>query len=203
MNSCNESHALCRTLSQRETPLPTRILDLKTQGPGNDLRLVTTDNLSARYMTLSHCWGESQPLITTSENIRQREKNIVFNDLPRTFRDAVTVTREMRIRYLWIDCLCIIQGDKDDWELESSRMADVYSNSYLNIAATKAEDCHGGIFKEWDVRRSWPLRTKTRSGATVFCRESEVDCLDTVQGFRRGSAHQRLVNPLLERRGPH
>jgi hypothetical protein len=160
----------------------------------HDLCLATTQNCFGKYMILSHCWGESQPLTTTSKTIRQRETNIAFDNLPKTFRDAVTVTRELGIRYLWIDCLCIIQGDKDDWELESSRMADVYSNSYLNIAATEAKDCNGGLFKEWDVRRSWPLRTKSQSGALIFHRVSEQDCTDIIENqLMHRPPQQRLV----------
>jgi hypothetical protein len=45
------------------------------------------------------------------------------------------------IRYLWADCLCIIQDDKADLEKEASRMADVYSNACLTIAVTRAKDC--------------------------------------------------------------
>jgi len=192
--SCNETHTLCRKSFERESPLPTRVLDLRPEreGDSNDLRLVVTGNHSARYMTLSHCWGEFQPLLTTSANIKQREKNIAFNDLPRTFQEAVVVTRELGIRYLWIDCLCIIQGDKEDWDLESGRMADVYSNSYMNIAATKAKDCHGGLFKSWGIRREKRLRAKTNSGATVFSRKTERDCEDIMQSFR--PARQRLVS---------
>jgi hypothetical protein len=34
--------------------------------------------------------------------------------------------------------------DKTDWEIESARMASIYQNSYLNIAATTASDSDGG-----------------------------------------------------------
>jgi hypothetical protein len=35
-------------------------------------------------------------------------------ELPRTMRDAVTLVRELDLRFLWIDSLCIIQDCKDD-----------------------------------------------------------------------------------------
>lgn len=45
-----------------------------------------------------------------------------------------------RISYIWIDSLCIIQDDNNDWQRESSTMSKVYAGSTLNIVAAAAED---------------------------------------------------------------
>lgn len=66
--------------------------------------------------------------------------------LPRTFEDAIAFARKLRIRYLWIDSLCIIQGDTEDWQMECSIMDKVYQNSFCNLAATVSIDSHGGLF---------------------------------------------------------
>jgi hypothetical protein len=50
------------------------------------------------------------------------------------------------ICYLWVDSLCIIQDDKDDFYREPRLMASVYENSYLTIAATGARDGTDGLF---------------------------------------------------------
>jgi len=60
--------------------------------------------------------------------------------LSQSFKDAITVTKHLGYRYLWIDSLCIIQDDDRDWERECGRMADVYGNADLVIAATSAAD---------------------------------------------------------------
>lgn len=39
------------------------------------------------------------------------------------------------MRYLCIDSLCIIQDSLSDWEQEAARVADVYENAFLTIAA--------------------------------------------------------------------
>ena len=57
------------------------------------------------------------------------------------------------IRYLWIDSLCIIQDDKEDWSQESCQMCEVYGNSFLNIAAAGAKDGSEGCFFEDDRER--------------------------------------------------
>jgi len=102
--------------------------------------------MSGRYATLSHCWGGYLPLITTLSTLAERKKEVKYGDLPKTFQDAVIISRQLRIQYLWIDALCIIQDSVEDWEVESSRMADIYRNSYLTIAATSAKDSKEGCF---------------------------------------------------------
>jgi hypothetical protein len=61
-----------------------------------------------------------------------------IDGIPKTFRDAILVTRAIGIRYLWIDSLCIIQGDASDWQSEGGKMADVYSSALLTISAANS-----------------------------------------------------------------
>jgi hypothetical protein len=101
-----------------------------------------------RYVTLSHCWGGlvSHRLLDT--NFESYSQGIPVEDLPKTFRDAVYFAASLEdVDYIWIDSLCIIQGNKLDWEKESTKMHRVYSNSFLNISATAAPSSHGGLFK--------------------------------------------------------
>jgi hypothetical protein len=70
--------------------------------------------------------------------------------LPRTFQDAVLVTRRLGVKYLWIDSLCIIQDDVEDWQTESGKMADIYSDAYLVIGANRSADCNGGFLDPQD-----------------------------------------------------
>jgi hypothetical protein len=48
------------------------------------------------------------------------------------------VTKAIGLQYLWINSLCIIQGDQQDWEKEASNIGNVYSNAYLTIVAVRA-----------------------------------------------------------------
>ena len=101
-----------------------------------------------RYTALSHCWGipSLKPIKTTSSNLEAHINGIDFADLPPSFRDAVTVTKSLGIRYLWIDSLCIIQDSVDDWATESSLMADIYQSATLTIAGSCAKDSRQGLF---------------------------------------------------------
>ncbi|KAM0226788.1 hypothetical protein ACHAP5_012317 [Fusarium lateritium] len=66
--------------------------------------------------------------------------------LPKTYRDALFVTAALGKRYIWIDSLCIIQDDEDDWKSQSSVMGQIYKNTACNIAGLWAENGSDGLF---------------------------------------------------------
>lgn len=75
-------------------------------------------------------------------------EGIEISRVPKSFRDALKVVAKLKVRYLWIDSLCIIQDSTEDWQCEASLMSSVYTNSWCNIAATKALDGRDGCFAE-------------------------------------------------------
>lgn len=115
-----------------------------------DLRLCESDDVpqDAEYVTLSHCWGLN-PLVKLKNRLLSAFKRIIpWKELPLSFQEAIVVTRKLKIQFLWIDSLCIIQDDEEDWLRESMLMADIYSNSYLNLAAAASSNSHGGLFRQ-------------------------------------------------------
>jgi hypothetical protein len=99
-----------------------------------------------KYVTLSHCWGQAsqRPLTTTAGNLAQHLQGIPLLHLPLTFKDAVEVSRRLGLRYLWIDSLCIVQGDAEAWALEASMMASVYENALVTLFALSSVDSKSG-----------------------------------------------------------
>ncbi len=75
-----------------------------------------------------------------------RRSAIPFCMFPKTFQDAITVTRQLEVRYLWIDCFCVIQDGQSDWQTQATKMCDVYSEAYLTLATANSPDCDGGLF---------------------------------------------------------
>jgi hypothetical protein len=69
-------------------------------------------------------------------SLRSFQAGIEFDNLPPTIRDAVRTARELDIRYLWIDALCIIQDSEDDKIKELAKMQEYYKNSLLVIQPT-------------------------------------------------------------------
>jgi hypothetical protein len=119
-----------------------------------EAHLYITGGEGADYVALSHCWGSGTPLVTTTVTLEDRQTVIQFNELSKTFKDAVNVTRRLGIRYLWIDSLCIIQDSKEDWAREASRMSDVYNNATVTISVDAAASPSDGLFPTATERRS-------------------------------------------------
>ena len=117
-----------------------------------NVKLYETKNEPARYICLSHCWGKTSLIRTERATVELYKSSIPWSALSKTFQDAVTFTRSLNVRYLWIDSLCIIQDDRDDWRREASKMASIYGNSFLTLAATKSRDGAGGCFSVLDQR---------------------------------------------------
>lgn len=142
LEQCANSHEEC---ASGDTLFPSRVLDVGSSG--DNIKLVEPKPGSVgKYACLSHCWGVSVPLTTTRETCEARMANIRMSELPQTFRDAVAIARQLGIRYLWIDSLCIFQDDRTDWARESANMTAVYSNAHLVIAIDHAADSSVGAF---------------------------------------------------------
>jgi hypothetical protein len=135
-----------------------------------------------KYIALSHRWGDDfdkeEPTVRTSqENVTKRLEELSLSNLPKTFQDAVKATRELRIPYLWIDSLCIIQyGDEgEDWRRESKRMEMVFSAAYCTIAATAATNWNAGF-----LQRAWTtesLYVESATGQRVYV-STDIDDYD-------------------------
>ncbi|KAL9088305.1 MAG: hypothetical protein Q9165_006230 [Trypethelium subeluteriae] len=142
LETCLGEHNDCHLA--KGTYAPTRVLDL-----GRDVtKIFLTDGqaTTGKYACVSHTWGQTQQIRTLKENLAKHIKGIELSELSKTFKDAIVVARRLKIRYLWIDSLCIIQNDELDWQREAATMCDVYSNAYLTIAATGAKDGLSGCF---------------------------------------------------------
>ncbi|KAI1385676.1 heterokaryon incompatibility protein-domain-containing protein [Hypoxylon trugodes] len=132
-DSCRRDHdGCCSTLGGQRLDnallLPTRILYVGSSDD-NIVKLVETWNWSRKeeqWAALSHCWGGKMPISTTHATLQSHREGIALSELPQTFCDAVKVARALGLEYLWIDMLCIIQDDPEDWNRESARMGYVY-----------------------------------------------------------------------------
>ncbi|KAJ4205050.1 hypothetical protein NW759_014714 [Fusarium solani] len=94
--------------------------------------------------------------------------------LPRTFQEAIDIIRRLGVRYLWIDALCIIQGDTTDWLREAPQMVSIYQNAYLAVAATASSDSNGGCYRTTPsecYERKFMYGSK-RGGIPVYVREA-------------------------------
>jgi hypothetical protein len=132
-----------------------------------------------------------------TENYSTYLEAIDLSDLPKTFRDAVEVARKLEVPYLWIDSLCIVQDSATDWASESSKMNDVYKNSYLNLAAAASLDANGGLFYPRSPLSTTPCIVKIGQGADAKYAGSfytpENERSDKMVLFTRGWVFQECL----------
>jgi hypothetical protein len=124
--------------------LPTRVLDISNEY----VRLHISRNERHHYCALSYCWGGPQPVRTLAGNIESHESGIQISSLPQTIQDAIDYTRQLGIEYLWIDSLCIVQDSIEDKRQEIARMANIYQNALVTIAATNTLRCTDGFLSK-------------------------------------------------------
>ncbi|KAK4170929.1 hypothetical protein QBC36DRAFT_316267 [Triangularia setosa] len=95
--------------------------------------------------------GTVQTFQFTSKNKRMLETSgVPIRELPATFQDATKVIRFLRIRYLWIDSLCIVQDSTADCKAESSIMDKVYQHGRINITTTPSLNLNNRLFFDRD-----------------------------------------------------
>ncbi|KAK7714339.1 hypothetical protein SLS64_004439, partial [Diaporthe eres] len=131
----------------------------------------------------------AQRLKLVSSNLADLERGFLLNDLSQTIREAVQVTREMGVRYLWVDSICIVQDSVDDWESEAVRMSDVYGSSYCTIMATDGRDSDAGLFRpraDSVVRSTWyEVWYEEQTSPTVFMKEMLLEAEGEMSFYTR------------------
>ncbi|KAI0383641.1 HET-domain-containing protein [Hypomontagnella monticulosa] len=151
----NKSLSQDSTTIRNEQYYPTRLLDVGSCTDAT-LRLVVSKANpelveGERYAALSYCWGPleeaEKQLKTTSKTIKEHISQVDFARLPQTVADAVHICRNLNIRYLWVDALCIIQGDDGDFAEESFKMSEIYANSFLTLCILQGNSCTSGFLK--------------------------------------------------------
>jgi Heterokaryon incompatibility protein (HET) len=145
LKTCLTKHYLCPPAGNVKLPKRTLAFERSTSGDIT-VKLQKNKGQKGRYTALSHCWGSSQTCITTSKTLGEFKNAIPWTALPKTFQDSIIFSLKLGIHYLWIDALCIIQDNPSDWQIESAKMADIYQNSFLTLAATASNSDSGGCF---------------------------------------------------------
>lgn len=98
------------------------------------------------YATLSHCWGGLSVYRLITNNRDMLSEQIPIHRLSATFKESFELCIMLGIRYIWIDSLCIVQDDDEDWHFEAARMHHVYAGSFLNLAASASFNGSQGLF---------------------------------------------------------
>ncbi|KAI8667661.1 HET domain-containing protein [Fusarium keratoplasticum] len=133
--------------------IPSRLLDVQA-GAGRHIKLIKFDTLSdieqamfcsSGFAALSYCWGGQQSFTLTRSQSQHLYGGFSPSELPKTIQDAIRVTREIGLRYLWVDALCIQQDSDQDKAAEISRMERYYGSATVTICAAAASTAEQGF----------------------------------------------------------
>jgi hypothetical protein len=172
--------------------LPSRVIDVEKMCLHE-----TEGRETGTYVALSYCWGGDQKVKTTEENITSKKISIELKTLPRTLQDAIQVCRQLEIRYLWINALCIIQDSKDDKARELSQMALIYNRATLIVSASRAKSVYDGFLDDIKVNPAEAVMLPARFSTTcegeigiikVSNENSGLEPINNVDGLIKKSA---------------
>lgn len=209
LRDCDENHGDCwRPSDQKDIRLPTRLIEIG--GSPAVVRLVESAKSfknKPRFAALSYPWGDSrhhEHYFTDVENYEMHKRQIPVEALPPLLQNAIQVTRDIGIEYLWIDALCIKQGPNGDFNYEAERMEDVFSAAYCVLAASRATGVSDGfmgprkqrqvvavpnssLFLSEDIddfqhdvieghlnKRGWVLQERALARRTIYFTESQT-----------------------------
>ncbi|KAH6656687.1 heterokaryon incompatibility protein-domain-containing protein [Truncatella angustata] len=148
IRTCLSGHPECQKKGMADF-VPTRIVAVGESGDDH-VRLVDNarhSNLTdKRDIALSHCWGLDMPSSaqTFDSNLAEHKQSIALAALTTTFVDVIEISRRLGIPYIWVDFLCIIQGNAADWGREAAQMSAVYTCAHITLAASgSSSGSHG------------------------------------------------------------
>jgi hypothetical protein len=159
----------CRTLHQssckqkNNTTRPLRLIDCNTFPPS----LVLAPQ-SGPYLALSYTWGGPYDYSTSSTDG-------VISHPPKTISDAITVTRELGFRFLWVDGYCIDQAGSEEKQAQIDIMNKIYGGAELTIVAAAGSHNDNGLPGVSNDRKA--ERSKEPE-ASICLGDIQIVCID-------------------------
>ncbi|KAJ2903206.1 uncharacterized protein MKZ38_010242 [Zalerion maritima] len=151
LQNCLENHEECCERPEGLRP-PPRLLEIPDDLENQPIQLKVIDEGDAEedisYVALSYRWGGEQPMKTTSENLEERvESGLPLSSLPRTFQDAITLTSNLGLKYLWIDSMCMVSDNIPDIEKHYANISHIYQGATMVLSASRAANVSDGFLK--------------------------------------------------------
>lgn len=145
ISTCEKNHEECNATyrsvqAAQQLPEQSLLIDVKkhclVQAPKD-----------ANYAALSYKWGDAKQYLTLQKEFSdlQIEGALACRPLPATVRDAITLTREIGLDYVWVDALCIIQDSATHKAAQIGQMHLVYGCAAVTIVAASSADANDGM----------------------------------------------------------
>ncbi|OTA90977.1 hypothetical protein M434DRAFT_358037 [Hypoxylon sp. CO27-5] len=203
MTACCQQHQWgCAKYRDHQWLRPSRLIDV---GPiEQDFVTLTlnedTAELNEPYITMSHRWLTPKPPVLKRDNIRiLKNEGISLSALPQSFQDAVNITRNSGVKYLWIDSLCILQDSEEDFHREAEGMGHIYAGGVFNIVASNSYSWETSLFPSRIGEGFFPIVhspwTEMGDYKAFVIYEPSIDASEEALSgklFGRGWVHQEI-----------
>lgn len=131
LDKCSRSHSSSCKPQTADVLLKTRLVDVELR------QVVRHPGVDVRYIALSYVWGRAeQPIVGFGP---------LPTALPATIEDSMTFAKALGLRYLWVDALCIDQGDIVHKMEQIGFMESIYSSAFATLISLDAESAESGL----------------------------------------------------------
>jgi hypothetical protein len=155
----------CMTEHQSHCGARTKWTKVSTGGPvwlidTSEDKIVAAED-GAEYAALSYVWGPRNNLRLTKDNIENLGRKGALSGAPKTIRQAISFAYSaLRMQYLWVDSLCIIQDDEEHKAGQIDIMSAIYANAHVTLVAAYGSGADEGLRPAWlssiwDLDQAW------------------------------------------------
>ena len=153
LRECNETHPDCGVFRKGTPPLRFVEIQWEKSRSSPTVRVVNGSE-GLQYAALTYCWGATsciEEIKFTKVNFQNWIREIPFSQHPKTLQDGVITTWKLGLRFLWIDCLCILQDDKTEKANEIAKMPQIYRGAFITISAARSKSSDEGFLHDIHV----------------------------------------------------
>ena len=198
ISECELKHVNCGimedSLVNRE-PLEILLVDVQN----NCLVKATT---SQQYVALSYVRGNIRMFHTTKSNYKALRKDGALDPqktkLPKAISDAMRLVAMLGERYLWVDCLSIVQDDIMRKHVQLNNMNKIFGNAFLTIISASAADANTRLHGVEPGTRFPYVVAETIQGTHFISRPANIRALLDQGSY--GSLAWKYQERLLSRR---
>ena len=117
--------------------------------------------VNIKFVAFSYVWGGSSvsqdnALLKSNRSEIEAAGGLKEGKVPQAIEDAITICKQLKQRYLWVDRFCIIQNNEDGGEKQRQidAMGDIYSSAEFTIIHASGESLQCpilGVSREGNV----------------------------------------------------
>ncbi|KJZ74153.1 hypothetical protein HIM_06384 [Hirsutella minnesotensis 3608] len=193
LDFCKDAHAT--SCGAAEAPIPgLRLIDCRER------RIICADNLEAQtpleYVALSYVWGTAAEWTSSLKDCPPDPGGQPLPDeMPAVFADAVSLTKSLGLRYLWIDRFCFSPLDAAERKRQAGFLGDIFSKATLTIVAASGEGVQDGMAGVSVARQCHQLSLKTERGLfTTTLLRSDVEVASSRWASRAWTYQEGLLS---------